>query len=70
MIDPRDNRILWMLVRCTGGADAWEFPLEDPDRARADRVAAWVGVLGLAIVGLAVAGAIIIEAVRGAVAWA
>lgn len=64
MIDPRNNAWLWMLMRCTGGTDAWTDPLEDRDQARCDRIVAWLTAGGALMVVLAIAGAVATEVVR------
>lgn len=64
MLDPRNNKTLWMLMRCTGGTDAWTDPHQDPRTARHDRAAAWVVAAGAVIVAAAFAAALLVEVAR------
>lgn len=63
-MDPREHRFLWLLIRCTGGADAWLDPFDDPKQATADRVASWTAAVGMVILVLTIVGAVLMEVVR------
>jgi hypothetical protein len=56
-----------MLMRCTGGTDAWTDPLDDPDGARCERIVAWFTAVTTTILALTVVGAVVVEGYR---AWA
>lgn len=63
-MDPRDHTATWLLMRCTGGTDAWTDPHDDPTTASADRAAAWASAVSLVVVVAALVAILMVEAVR------
>lgn len=66
-MDPRDHPAAWFVMRCTGGTDAWTDPVDDPDDAWCDQVAAWVVAVAAMMMMLGFAGVLVMEVAR---AWA